>query len=495
MASPPPPYANVTGISRAVMKDSPQETFANYDGNARAGELVVNLDVDPPTLYIGNSLGNLNQVTGNGGGNASLPLSNGNSQFNIAAAGGNVTITSNSTQTWSFNTDATVTFPTITVDLHNGGNQSAQTLQFGDPNQQAVITGPTPAANVNAERLIIQGQRGNGTGEGGDVYLWGGDANTNGGDIKIYAGDADSGTGYGGYINLDAGNGPDGGGQLTLSGGYSSNGQGGTVSVSGGASGNGVGSTVSINGGQSGTSTGGAVNITGGTGQGPGGQVTISGGQSTLGVADYGNVVVQSGGNAWTFDNTGNLRLASGNSVINSLPNNAGDLSGLSTLNLYPDSSTVDDRYLILDPTGPSHLHLRAGGNIDASNVLLYLGGEQTYVQIDDGYHRVSINSYDSANAVSYNWRFDYNGNLVLPGNLISSGASPAPIISGFSSVSSIKNITTPQPLASLTATAGARAFINDANLVAAGNFGANVSNGGANTVPVWSDGTNWYIG
>ena len=54
---------------------------------------------------------------------------------------------------------------------------------------------------------------------------------------------------------------------------------------------------------------------------------------------------------------------------------------------------------------------------------------------------------------------------------------------------------TTPTALANLTAVAGARAFINNANLVAAGNFGALVGSGGANLVPVWSNGSNWYIG
>jgi hypothetical protein len=49
-------------------------------------------------------------------------------------------------------------------------------------------------------------------------------------------------------------------------------------------------------------------------------------------------------------------------------------------------------------------------------------------------------------------------------------------------------------PLAT-TAGAGSRAFITDGNLVAAGNFGAVVSGGGANNVPVYSDSTNWRIG
>jgi hypothetical protein len=99
MANPPPPYDNITGISRAVMKDNAQETLPNYNGNARPGELVVNLVVDPPVLYVGNNSGQLTAIsTGN---TASLPLSNGISNFDIATANGNVTITSG-LNTWTF---------------------------------------------------------------------------------------------------------------------------------------------------------------------------------------------------------------------------------------------------------------------------------------------------------------------------------------------------------------------------------------------------------
>lgn len=42
---------------------------------------------------------------------------------------------------------------------------------------------------------------------------------------------------------------------------------------------------------------------------------------------------------------------------------------------------------------------------------------------------------------------------------------------------------------------AGARAFISDGNIAATGNFAAQVQGGGSNNVPVYSDGTNWYIG
>ena len=70
-----------------------------------------------------------------------------------------------------------------------------------------------------------------------------------------------------------------------------------------------------------------------------------------------------------------------------------------------------------------------------------------------------------------------------------------ATIGGGTGVVSAAGFISSPVLLANLTAVAGSRAFASDANLVAAGNFGQQVSGGASNTVPVWSDGTNWYIG
>lgn len=45
------------------------------------------------------------------------------------------------------------------------------------------------------------------------------------------------------------------------------------------------------------------------------------------------------------------------------------------------------------------------------------------------------------------------------------------------------------------TAGAGTRAFVTDSSVAASGNFGATVAGGGANPVPVFSNGTNWLIG
>lgn len=127
-----------------------------------------------------------------------------------------------------------INFEITTVDLHNGGVQNAQVLQFTDSDYQSVITGPTPATDNNAQRLIVQGQKGQGTGEGGDVYVWGGDADTNGGDIKIYAGDADNNSsGYGGYVNIDGGSGHSQGGNVEITAGGSAT-QGGNVIIEAG---------------------------------------------------------------------------------------------------------------------------------------------------------------------------------------------------------------------------------------------------------------------
>ena len=75
MANPPPPFSNVTGIARADMKYNAQETIQSYDGNfARPGELVV--DLSTFDVYVGNTNGNLNLISG-GSGDAGYPQSGG----------------------------------------------------------------------------------------------------------------------------------------------------------------------------------------------------------------------------------------------------------------------------------------------------------------------------------------------------------------------------------------------------------------------------------
>jgi len=64
----------------------------------------------------------------------------------------------------------------------------------------------------------------------------------------------------------------------------------------------------------------------------------------------------------------------------------SGDGNGYATLELVPDNDLYDnDQYLVVDPTAPSHIHIRAGGAQDDSNAELYLGGEKNYVRVTDG--------------------------------------------------------------------------------------------------------------
>ena len=226
-----------------------------------------------------------------------LYLGDDDQYIKIEKDGGDVVIGTNAnTKRWRFDTDGALTFPTLSTNLHNGGIQTAQTLQFGGANQQVVITGPTPDVNASAERLIIQGQRGLGTGEGGDVYLWAGDAEgINAGDIKIYAGDADDVTaGYGGYVNIDGGRGFTQGGHVEITAG-SSDTQGGNLNLNAGY----------------GTTLGGDLNLRAGDGEG-GGNLSLSAGNGTN---TNGTVAVYTSGAYWVFTADGRLELPAGGNI------------------------------------------------------------------------------------------------------------------------------------------------------------------------------------
>jgi hypothetical protein len=71
----------------------------------------------------------------------------------------------------------------------------------------------------------------------------------------------------------------------------------------------------------------------------------------------------------------------------------SGDGYGLGTLELVPDGDITSDQYLIIDPTAPNHIHIRAGGTQDASTADLFLGGERNNVHISDGGRNLSIST------------------------------------------------------------------------------------------------------
>lgn len=91
----------------------------------------------------------------------------------------------------------------------------------------------------------------------------------------------------------------------------------------------------------------------------------------------------------------------------------SGDGTGLDTIKLIPDASlhfNGSQQYLIVDPTGPDHIHLRAGGTIDDSNSVLYVGGETSHFRVDAG---LNPPVYISSN--NKTWGFDGSGTLTFP--------------------------------------------------------------------------------
>ena len=181
-----------------------------------------------------------------------LPLANGNSIINIATSDGNVTIqAANVSSVWTFGTDGETVFPTLTTQRGDNpsGTITGQTLLFGDPSQEAIIsTADGIVSNENSQRLVINPGQGYDYGEGGDIYLWagrGGAGSGTGGDIKIRGGQGGANTmggsgGAGGYIRMEAGDAAVDGpaGYIEITGGYG-NAQGGNVTITGGYGGNG----------------------------------------------------------------------------------------------------------------------------------------------------------------------------------------------------------------------------------------------------------------
>jgi len=152
MANPPPPYANITGITRTIMKDNQEETIANYDGNARPGELVV--DLNNYNIYIGDTDGNLNLINTGGGSGNSEPAGNvGAIQLN---AGGNL-----------FGASANLSFANNTFTTANVIPVEDNTYFLGDETHRwanlwlgpgtIYITDSNLASNLTAELTVLDG--------------------------------------------------------------------------------------------------------------------------------------------------------------------------------------------------------------------------------------------------------------------------------------------------------------------------------------------------
>jgi hypothetical protein len=85
----------------------------------------------------------------------------------------------------------------------------------------------------------------------------------------------------------------------------------------------------------------------------------------------------------------------------------SGDKAGRNTIKLIPDSDLLNnsyssDQYVVVDPTAPNHIHLRAGGTQDASSADIFLGAEYTNVQVSDGYKSVYVRSKQQGQSMAH---------------------------------------------------------------------------------------------
>jgi hypothetical protein len=84
----------------------------------------------------------------------------------------------------------------------------------------------------------------------------------------------------------------------------------------------------------------------------------------------------------------------------------------------YNDSDYGNDQYIVIDPTFPNHIHVRAGGAIDASTALLILGGELNHVTVSDSDDQVTIYTNDDNT-----WTFGDNGDITFPDTTVQTTA------------------------------------------------------------------------
>jgi hypothetical protein len=140
--------------------------------------------------------------------------------------------------------------------------------------------------------------------------------------------------------------------------------------------------------------------------------------QKFVQVSSTGNIIMSSyDGNisyAMTLDTTGNLILAGGESVIQSVANSSLDPinPNVSTMILTP-SVGYSSQSLVLDPTAPGHIHLRApSSNIDEPLANIFLGGEDSSFEV--GYYNGAAPNV-FVHSGGNTWTFDTAGNLVLP--------------------------------------------------------------------------------
>lgn len=95
--------------------------------------------------------------------------------------------------------------------------------------------------------------------------------------------------------------------------------------------------------------------------------------------------------------------ISDANGSIAIVANSSGDGAGLSTIELIPDNNVpYSDQKIVIDPTAPNHIHIRAGGQQDNSSAMLFLGGEKNHVSVEDNVGVTITNEYSIDNYFYY---------------------------------------------------------------------------------------------
>ena len=136
---------------------------------------------------------------------------------------------------------------------------------------------------------------------------------------------------------------------------------------------------------------------------------------------------------SWTMDSEGRLQLP-GNGYIENPEDSSGDGYENDTIKIVPDSLLDSDQYLIIDPTAPNHIHIRAGGVQDYSNAELILGGERAGVHVSDPAGDVWVQTKKE----DYNWSWQ-NVNPNDGTTYITSSSMSEPDIGDFTVQNGIK--------------------------------------------------------
>jgi len=208
------------------------------------------------------------------------------------------------------------------------------------------------------------------------------------------------------------------------------------------------------------------------------------------------------GTSEFVLDSTGTLTLNTGDLTIKTDPLLGDDIFIVAT-----DRAEVrgGDKLLNANNTGGSARLLAGDGSDsdgvvdagDGGNVRVYAGDAGTSFAGNQGY------------GGSTTIRGGYTTTLLVAGGQVEiQGGSSASGIEGNINIGTGNTFSFDPnqriliyPLGQLTDlggalfSAGARAMINDSTVTATGNFGAIVVGGGANIVPVFSDGVDWLIG